>query len=125
MTNRKPKLVITNDDIAAAELPQTMPILVESNQQQMVWERGLADALAESELVEEQIESANRIHAAIREEADRIYEVKVSAAAHSRDREYDDADKVLQASVTGFRRRQEDIARNVAGFRAALTSAAQ
>ena len=111
-------------DVGAAELPATMPILLESNAQIVQWQRELANAKDERALVDEQIESAQRVRNAIADEADRVMDATVFYAREARDRAVADADKLTLATVTGYCGRQADIDQKIAGFEAAIAAAA-
>lgn len=127
MTRSKiaPKLVITNDDIAAAELPATMPVLVESNAQIVQWQRELANADTERALIDEQIESAQRVRNAIADEAQRIFDATVHAADQVKARAVSDADKMCAATIEGLRRRQTTLDGIKAGLTAAVAATSQ
>jgi chromosome segregation ATPase len=111
-------------DVATSELPATMPILLESNAQIVQWQRELANAKDERALVDEQIESAQRVRNATADEADRVMDATVHYAREARDRAVADADKLTLATVTGYRGRQVDIDQKIAGFEAAIAAAA-
>lgn len=130
MTARKAKSADVIDlnamsrDTATAELPATMPILLESNAQIVQWQRELANAKDERALVDEQIESAQRVRNATADEADRVMDATIHYAREARDRAVADADKLTLATVTGYRGRQADIDQKIAGFEAAIAAAA-
>lgn len=110
-------------DVATAELPATMPILLESNAQIVQWQRELANAKDERAFVDEQIESAQRVRNATADEADRVMDAAVHFARNARDRAVADADKLTLAAVTGFKGRQADIDLKIAGYVAAIEAA--
>lgn len=109
-------------DTATAELPATMPILLESNAQIVQWQRELANAKDERALVDEQIASAQRVRNATADEADRVMDATVHYAREARDRAVADADKLTAATIEGYRQRQFDIDRKIGGFAAALNA---
>jgi hypothetical protein len=109
-------------DVATVELPATMPILLESNAQIVQWQRELANAKDERALVDEQIESAQRVRNAIADEADRVMDATVFYARECRDRAVADTDKLTAATIEGYRQRQFDIDRKIGGFAAALAA---
>jgi hypothetical protein len=109
-------------DTAAAELPATMPVLVESNAQIVQWQRELANAKDELSLVEEQVSSAQRVYNATVDEAERVMDITIHYAREARDRAVADAAKLTEATVAGYRQRQADIDKLIGGFDAALSA---
>lgn len=109
-------------DVAAAELPATMPILLESNAQIVQWQRELANAKDERALVDEQIESARRVYNSTVDEAERVMDITIHYAREARDRAAADAAKLTEATIEGYRQRQFDIDRKIGGFAAALSA---
>ena len=118
----QPDLNAMARDVATAELPATMPILLESNAQIVQWQRELANAKDERALVDEQIASAKRVQTATVEEADRVMDATVHYAREARDRTVADTDKLTAATIEGYHQRQADIDRKMGGFVAALAA---
>jgi hypothetical protein len=112
-------------DVATAELPATMPILLESNAQIVQWQREIANALDERGLIDEQIASAGRIRKWAENEASITYDAKCRTAHSAMLREVMDAEKLEAATVEGLRRRQENLGAVIAGLRAAVSETTQ
>jgi len=112
---------------SAAELPATMPVLVESNVQVVQWRREIDNALDERGFVDEQIESARRIRNATDEEAQRVFDAALHIAELAKDRAIADADRLCAAAIEGLQRRQANQDAVIAGLEAAVaaTSAAE
>lgn len=119
MTHR-PSLKLMETTMTDAELPATRPLLVETDVERISWRRKIKDSEDEKALIEEQKESLRRINAAVRDEAERIHDARVSAAFSAREREFSDADKLMAAGIEALDRRSSDLDRTVAGLTAAL-----
>lgn len=119
-TNRQMDAAMTD-----AELPMTRPIIREPDAERLVWKRAIADAQDEQGLIDAQIESAERINAATKQEAGDLFRQQVALAERIEERAVNDADRVFEATVEALRRRRADLDRKVAGLRAALEASAE
>lgn len=119
-TNRQMDAVMTE-----TELPMTRPVIREPDAERLVWTRGIADAQDEQGLIDAQIESAERINAATKQEAGDLFRQQVALAERIEARAVNDADRVFEATVEALRRRRADLDRKVAGLRAALDASAE
>lgn len=106
--------------IQGAELPQTMPAIVESSTERLGWKRSIDNALDERGLIDEQIASAERTNAATKKEAVAVRDARINYANQAMDREYADADKILAATIQSLHARQVDLDRIIAGLSAAI-----
>lgn len=107
-------------DIQSAELPTTMPAIVQSSAQRLSWQREIMNASDERDLIDAQIQSAERTCATTKTEAVSVRDARITYANSAMDREFEDADKILAATSTALRARQSDLGRVIAGLGAAL-----
>ena len=117
-TKRQPSLKMI--DIQSAELPTTMPAIVQSSAQRLSWQREIMNARDERDLIDAQIQSAERTCAATKTEAVSVHDARVTYANSAMDREFEDADKILAATSQALRNRQSDLDRVIAGLGAAI-----
>lgn len=113
-------LKLLESTMSTAELPSTMPALIESHTQRLTWQRQVADLNDERGLIDQQIASAERIHGGVCSEAQAIQYRRVQAAQNACDRAVDDADAILDATRSALQQRQADLDRTLAGLQAAL-----
>lgn len=122
--SRRPSLKVLENDMSTAELPATMPAVVESSAQRLAWQRDIANAKDEHGLIGMQIDSIRRTASNSRAETDRIFDARITAANAARDREYSDIDKIETAGVTSLEARRADIDKLIVGYEAAMTATA-
>jgi len=120
MTARKPNLKLINEAMSTSELPATRPLYQESNLQRVTWLRQIQDANDEKGLIEEQKESLLRKYDFMRDEAQRIYDARISIAREAQDREVSDADKIMKAGIQALDQRHADLNKVVSGLTAAV-----
>jgi len=120
MTARKPNLKLINEAMSTSELPATRPLYQESNLQRVTWLRQIQDANDEKGLIEEQKESLLRKYDFMRDEAQRIYDARISIAREAQDREVSDADKIMKAGIQALDQRHADLDKVVSGLTAAV-----
>lgn len=120
MTSRKPNLKMIDNVMATAELPATRPLYQESDLQRVAWLRQIQDANDEKGLIEEQKESLVRINTLMKDEAQRIYDARVSTAREAMNRESSDADKIMKAGVHALDQRSADLDKVISGLTAAV-----
>ena len=120
MTARKPNLKLINETMSTSELPATRPLYQESNLQRVTWLRQIQDANDEKGLIEAQKESLLRKYDFMRDEAQRIYDARISIAREAQDREVSDADKIMKAGIQALDQRHADLDKVVSGLTAAV-----
>lgn len=125
MTRRSPNLKLMSSTMSDAELPATLPAIVESATQRLTWTRDIQNARDERALIDEQIQSAERICAAAKTEAVAVRDARINYANQAMDREYADADKILAATTTNLRHRQSDLDRVIKGLSAAVNASGE
>lgn len=106
--------------VQSAELPQTIPAIVESSTHRLAWTRDIQNARDERALIDEQIASAERTAAVTKSEAVAVRDARINYANQAMEREYADADKILAANTANLRHRQSDLDRIIAGLGAAV-----
>ena len=111
--------------LQGSELPQNLPVIVESATQRLTWHRDIQNAKDERALIDEQIASAERTNAATKTEAVAVRDARVNYANAAMDREYADADKILVATTTNLRTRQTDLDRVISGLSAAIDASGE
>lgn len=120
--SRRPNLKLMSAEMNTSELPATLPAIVESATQRLTWNRDIQNARDERALIDEQIQSAERICAATKVEAVSVRDARINYANQAMDREYADAEKILAATTTNLRNRQADLDRVINGLGAALNA---
>lgn len=125
MTRRAPNLKLLGTDMQTSELPATLPAIVESDAQRLTWTRDIQNARDERALIDEQIQSAERICGATKTEAVAVRDARINYANQAMDREYADADKILAATATNLRHRQADLDRVIKGLSAAVDASGE
>ena len=108
--------------VAADELPATAPVVLESSARRLQWERQLADAIADRDLIEMQIESAARVCEFAVAQAYEIADAEAKRADERAEGKAKDAASVRDAAIDGFRRIEADLDLVISGAKAALAS---
>ncbi len=122
---RRLNLKLMSTQMQTAELPSTLPAIVESATQRLGWNRDIQNARDERALIDEQIKSAERICAATKTEAIAVRDARVNYADAAMEREHADADKILTATTTNVRHRQADLDRVINGLGAAINASGE
>lgn len=104
------------------ETPAQVPAVADSSPHRLSWNRDRLLAIDERAMIDEQIASAARINAHSKSEADEIYETRVFYADKARNREHEDADKILTATTEALHLRQAELDRVISGLDAALNA---
>lgn len=117
---KRPSLKLLENDMSTAELPATMPAVIESSAQRLKWLREIQDAKDEQGLIDAQIESLRRINAMVRDEAERICNGRIHAARLAMDREFADADNIMETGINSLRLRHDDLGKISNGLEAAV-----
>lgn len=125
MTRRTPNLKLMSNDMTTAELPATIPAIVESATRRLAWQREIQDAKDERDLINAQLQSAERIADGTKREATAVRDARIDYANQAMDREYADADKILAATTTNLRHRQADLDRVINGLGAAMSASGE
>lgn len=125
MSRPSPNLKLMSTAMTSAELPATLPAIVESASRRLAWQREIQDAKDERDLIDAQLQSAERIAEATKREATTVRDARIEYANQAMDREYADADKILAATTANLRNRQSDLDRVISGLGAAMSASSE